>query len=221
MVRSDHSGRNIRTTMTPLNPLSLAALALLVERPMHPYEMFQLLIDRAEDRLVKVRRGTLYHAIARLTEAGLAEVIGTDRGGNRPERTTYAITAAGRDAVTTTVRSMLDSPEPEYPAFPLALAEAHNLPREEVGAALTRRIGALTAELAAYDAGIDSVRARDVPRRYWIDAEYQRALRRTELDWLRDFLTELTNGDIAWHPPGTEMPYSTAPTTLENAGFRA
>ncbi|BAS16724.1 transcriptional regulator protein [Arthrobacter sp. Hiyo8] len=47
-----------------LTPLGVAALALLVEAPMHPYEMYQLLMARHEDRLVKVRPGTLYHASA-------------------------------------------------------------------------------------------------------------------------------------------------------------
>lgn len=207
--------------MPPLNPLALAALGLLVERPMHPYEMFQLLMDRSEDRLVKVRRGTLYHAVARLTETGLTEVVGTDRGGNRPERTTYAITAAGRSALDDTVRHQLAEPEPDYPMFPLALAQAHNLPRVEVVTAVNRRIDGLTAELAAYDSGVADAAARDVPRRYLVDADYQRTLRRAELDWLRRFVSDLTDGTIPWHPPGTDEQYTTAPTALENAGSNA
>ena len=210
--------------MSPLNPLALATLGLLVERPMHPYEMFQLLIDRSEDRLVKVRRGTLYHAVARLTETGLTEVVGTDRGGNRPERTTYAITAAGRTALDDTVRDQLAEPEPDYPMFPLALAQAHNLPRHEVVAALGRRIDGLTAELAAYDSGIADAAARDVPRRFLVDTDYQRTLRSTELDWLRRFVTDLTDGTIPWHPPGPEHPHPDATSShphLENAGSPA
>ncbi|HWU59288.1 MAG TPA: PadR family transcriptional regulator, partial [Microbacteriaceae bacterium] len=38
-----------------ITPLAIATLALLAERPMHPYEMYQTLIQRAEDRIVKVR----------------------------------------------------------------------------------------------------------------------------------------------------------------------
>ncbi|WP_205843954.1 PadR family transcriptional regulator [Nakamurella deserti] len=210
--------------MPLLNPLALATLGVLVERPMHPYEMFQLLIDRSEDRLVKVRRGTLYHAVARLTETGLTEVVGTDRGGNRPERTTYAITAAGRTVLDDTVRDQLARPEPDYPMFPLALAQAHNLPREDVVAALHRRIDGLAAELAGYDSGIAAAAARGVPRRYLVDADYQRTMRHTELDWLRRFVAELTDDTIPWHPPGAAGPYpdaTSAHTPLENAGSPA
>ena len=46
--------------ISDLTPLGVASLALLAEEPMHPYEMYQLLMARHEDRLVKVRPGTLY-----------------------------------------------------------------------------------------------------------------------------------------------------------------
>lgn len=54
----------------PLTPLGISALSLLVEEPMHPYKMYQPLMARHEDRLVKVRPGTLYHAVGRLAERG-------------------------------------------------------------------------------------------------------------------------------------------------------
>lgn len=112
----------------PLTPLGISALSLLVEEPMHPYEMYQPLMARHEDRLVKVRPGTLYQAVGRLAERGLVETAGIDREGNRPERTTYRITPAGREALTERLQDMLAQPVNEYPTFPLAVAEAYNLP---------------------------------------------------------------------------------------------
>ncbi|WP_449373878.1 hypothetical protein [Arthrobacter psychrolactophilus] len=46
----------------PLTPLGISALGLLVERPMHPYEMYQVLMQRHEDRIVKAQPG---HAVSR------------------------------------------------------------------------------------------------------------------------------------------------------------
>ena len=37
------------------NPLAFAVLGSLSERPMHPYEMYQTLLQRREDYLVKIR----------------------------------------------------------------------------------------------------------------------------------------------------------------------
>src|SRR3954453_13948066 len=115
-----------------LNPLAVSALALLAERPMHPYEMYQLMLQRRDDRLVKVRPGSLYHTIDRLTREGLAEAIGTDREGNRPERTTYRITDRGRDAPSAPLAAMLRAPAEEHPQLALALSQAHHLQKQDV-----------------------------------------------------------------------------------------
>ena len=45
----------------PLAPIAILILGLLAERPMHPYEMFQTTVERREDRLAKIRPGTMYH----------------------------------------------------------------------------------------------------------------------------------------------------------------
>src|SRR5690348_15009877 len=110
-----------------MTPLGISVLALLNERPMHPYEMYQLLIERHEDRIVKVRPGSLYHTVERLVDHECVEATGTGRAGNRPERTTYAITDVGREALTKRVADLIRTPVNEYPAFPVALGEAHNI----------------------------------------------------------------------------------------------
>jgi DNA-binding PadR family transcriptional regulator len=111
-------------------------LALLREDDMHPYEMIRLMRHRHDDRIVSVTNGTMYHTVARLEKQGLLAEVGVDRDGNRPERTTYALTDAGHAAVVEWVRREL--PAIDRPAqFRVALAEAHNLPREEAIALLT------------------------------------------------------------------------------------
>ncbi len=59
-----------------LTPLAVSALALLNEHPMHPYEMYQSLLERHKDRIVKVRPGSLYHTVERLHAADLVEITG-------------------------------------------------------------------------------------------------------------------------------------------------
>ena len=43
----------------PSNPLALAVLALLFERPMHPYEMAATLKQRHKGESIKIRYGSL------------------------------------------------------------------------------------------------------------------------------------------------------------------
>ena len=57
-----------------LTPLALAVLELLLERPMHPYEMHQTIRDRYTDQVVKVRAGSLYHMVERLHRTELIEI---------------------------------------------------------------------------------------------------------------------------------------------------
>ncbi|MFF2031844.1 PadR family transcriptional regulator [Arthrobacter sp. NPDC058192] len=183
---------------TPLTPLGVAALSLLVEEPMHPYEMYQLLVSRHEDRLVKVRPGTLYHAVGRLEDQGLVAVTGTDRGGNRPERTTYEISAAGREAFTKWLQEMLAAPVNEYPSFPLAISEAYNLPAAVVVELLDRRLQALQEQLERLASGDELLRKKGVERKYWIDVRYQQSMLQAEIAWIRGLQDQLRSGDLPW-----------------------
>src|SRR5487761_1129824 len=71
----------------PRTPLALTVLSLLGERPMHPYEMQQLIRERHLDFAIKLKGGSIYDTVERLAAAGLVEVKETSRTGRRPERT--------------------------------------------------------------------------------------------------------------------------------------
>jgi DNA-binding PadR family transcriptional regulator len=192
-----------------IGPLAVAALGLLLERPMHPYEMVQLLLARSEDRLVKVRPGSLYHVVDRLAADGLVRPVGTERAGNRPERTTYAITEAGADAIGDWVRTALSTADPEYPRFPLALGEAHNLPRREVVPRLRRRVTALRGLDAQIAEGERVVTAKSLPEAFWMDLPYTRALLAAEIDHLTRLADRIESGDLDWPDPPAPSPDGT------------
>ncbi|MFE3541936.1 PadR family transcriptional regulator [Nocardia sp. NPDC059177] len=181
-----------------MSPLAIAVLALLDERPMHPYEMYQMLVARREDLLIKVRPGSLYHAVARLADDAMVAAEGTERAGNRPERTTYRITEAGRDALRGRIAELLGTPVREYPIFRLALAEAHSLPREQVVALLGERLGHLASELADLDALLDWTVQQAMPRRYCLVLEYIRTTLHAEFTWIEQFAAELGSGAVEW-----------------------
>jgi DNA-binding PadR family transcriptional regulator len=182
--------------------LGISALALLVERPMHPYEMYQLLIQRHEDRVVKVRPGSLYHTVHWLENHALVRSTSTEREGNRPERTIYEITAEGRAALTRRVTEMLAAPVNEFPEFPLAIGEAHNLPLETVAELLTRRLALLEADLDEIDSSIREAEARKIDPVYWLNVSYSLAIHTAEVEWLRRLLSDLGTNVIPWPENG-------------------
>ncbi|MGW4244435.1 PadR family transcriptional regulator [Nocardia sp. NPDC004722] len=181
-----------------LTPLAIAVLALLEEGPMHPYEMYQVLLHRHEDELVKIKPGSLYHTVARLADQELVVAEGTDRAGNRPERTIYRIKSAGREALRSRVAEIMRQPVNEYPVFPVALAEAHNLPVDDVVALVRERVTWIESRIAELDALRGMVLSRQVPRRFWIEVEYIRAVQAAEAEWLRGFIAELESGELVW-----------------------
>lgn len=192
-----HANQN-EDRIPEITPLGVAVLALLAERPMHPYEMFQVMTARFAERVVKVRPGSLYHTVDRMVGQGLVRAAGTEREGNRPERTTYEITEAGHLALTQRLSDILSSPVNEYPSLPLALGEAHNLPRDTVRALLERRLGALGATLDSLLVGRASVTERGIAERFWIDLELQIAMAEAEIRWITGLVERLRTGAIDW-----------------------
>ncbi|WP_227980256.1 PadR family transcriptional regulator [Nocardia spumae] len=181
-----------------LTPMAIAVLALLQEEPMHPYEMYQLMLKRREDNLVKIRPGSLYHTVTRLAEQGMVHAEGTERAGNRPERTTYRITEAGTAALRTRISDIIRRPIREYPIFPVALAESHNLPAGETIDLLTERIGWLDNDIVELEAIRTWATTHSVPRRYWMVIDYLRSQTAVEAHWLRGLVEEIRDGSLPW-----------------------
>ncbi|WP_325038693.1 PadR family transcriptional regulator [Kribbella sp.] len=184
--------------MSELTPLAISVLALLNERPMHAYEMYQLLLSRQNNRIVKVRPGSLYHTVERLAGQQYVRAIGTERAGNRPERTTYEITPDGNVALTRRVESGLENFVYEYPLFPVVLSEAHNLEADDAVLRLRRRVEELDRWLADVDEAIGLARASGVPERYWMAADYARGQLRAERTWITTTVERIESKDLEW-----------------------
>lgn len=196
-----------------LTPLALAALDLLQERDLHPYEMHQLMRERWTDRVVKLKAGSLYHAIERLAVAGLVEVVETNREGKRPERTVYRITETGRTAFTERLRTMLGERAEEYPEFPLAIGMLNALDRDDAMAQLLRRAIALELEVGGLERLIVRLTEMGLPALYQLDIKYRIAVGTAELNWVNELLGDLRDGQVPWvtgdplhdHRPGLKL----------------
>jgi hypothetical protein len=86
----------------------------------------------------------------------------------------------------------------EYPQFPVALGEAHNLPRQEVIELLTTRSRRLETDIAANDALLRVAEANEVEEAYLLAARYLHELLTTELTWLTDLIGRLERKELRW-----------------------
>lgn len=185
--------------MAELPVVAVMALALLHEEPMHPYEIFRTLEQRCETRLARVTVGSVYHAVERLVADGLAEAVGTEREGRRPERTTYRATEAGTLALVPRLVSLLSDDHPEYPLFAVGLAEAPHLPREMALAALVARRDRQAAALARNEAALRRLdEQRHLPLRFVLDRDHEVAMLTAEVAWLDDVVARLQADPEPW-----------------------
>ena len=82
---------------------------------MHPYELGRTLRENGDERSIKFNHGSLYMVVGQLARAGFITEQETSRGGQRPERTVYALTDAGRAELRDWLPSWSAQPQHEYP----------------------------------------------------------------------------------------------------------
>lgn len=181
----------------PTNPLALAVLASLYERPMHPYEMASTLRSRGKDTSIKLNYGSLYTVVDTLDRRGLIEPQETQREGRRPERTVYGITDAGRIMLIDWLSEMVGTPVKEYTQFEAALALIGVLQPDDVVALLRERVGHLDLEIRQLRAVQELVVEREIPRLFTLEAEYWLTLREAELRWVSQLVDEIERGELA------------------------
>ena len=181
----------------PRTPLAMAVMNLLMEHPMHPYEMKLKIKERGHDQVIRLKGGSIYDTVVRLEEGGFIKSQETSREGRRPERTVYAITDTGREEIKDWLRELLSEPVHEYPQFAAALAFMAGLSKEDVVHLLQVRIVALEARIAALDSQLKSlVTDMRLPRLFMIEGEYSLAMDRAELAWVRQTIQEIQEGQL-------------------------
>jgi DNA-binding PadR family transcriptional regulator len=178
------------------NPLVLAVLISLAEKPMHPYEVATTLRQRHRQESVRLNYGSLYAVVESLERRGLIAPQGTERSGRLPERTVYCLTEAGRIEAHDWLTELISAPVRDYPAFQAALAFLPALPPDNVLTLLRDRAQHLEYELAQAAAVREVNHKQGVARLFWVDAEFGALLRETELGYVRTLIRDIESGAL-------------------------
>jgi DNA-binding PadR family transcriptional regulator len=178
------------------NPLALAVMALLFERPMHPYEMVSVMRQRGKHESVRLRYSSLYSVVEALEREGLISVLETRREGRRPERTIYGLTEVGRVEFLSWLRELLSEPVKEYTQFAAGLSFLPALLPDEAAALLEERVGCLEEEVEEMRSRLDAAMEQGVARLFFIEAEHELILREAELSWVRELVREIRDGTL-------------------------
>jgi DNA-binding PadR family transcriptional regulator len=175
------------------NLLALAVLSVLVQRPMHPYEIATTLRSWGKDQDMDVKWGSFYTVIRNMDRHGLIAPVESIREGRRPERTVYRITDSGRAELVDWARELVSIPTPEHPRFRAGLSVLATLHPDEATALLRQRLELLEEGIRA---GRDALaeHQRQIPRLFLVESEYDLTIREAEAAWVRALLAELTAG---------------------------
>ncbi|GGS91677.1 PadR family transcriptional regulator [Planobispora rosea] len=176
------------------NPLALAVLALLFERPMHPYEMASTMRARRKEESIKLNYGSLYSVVESLVKRDLIEAVEVIREGRRPERTVYTITEPGRLELFDWLSELISTPTREYTSFEAGLSLIGVLPPDEAIRLLEERVLRLEQRLHMEEALGELTAKQRLPRLVLIEWEYTMMLRRAERDWVNGLLEEFREG---------------------------
>jgi DNA-binding PadR family transcriptional regulator len=178
------------------NPLALAVMALLYERPMHPYEMVSVMRERGKHESVRLKYSSLYSVVEALVREGFISPRETVREGRRPERTVYELTDAGRVEFLGWLRELLSVPAKEYTQFAAGLTFLPALPPDEAAELLDGRVRSLEEEVREMRSVLDSVMEEGLPRLFLIESEHELTLREAELRWVRELAREISDGTL-------------------------
>jgi DNA-binding PadR family transcriptional regulator len=136
--------------------------------------------------------GSIYFALKKLSEEGFVEKVAVEQEGNRPSRTIYQITEAGRAEFLRLLREVWRELERHYYTIDIGLAFMEALPSDEVKGYLHGRVARLEQILQHLAEHKQEILAmEEIPRKAAAVFEHSRVHFEAELAWTRSLLVEM------------------------------
>lgn len=124
--------------------------------PMHGHQIRRNAQTDRTELWTDIKVGSLYGALNRMAAEGVIEAVRTERTGNLPARTVYAITDAGRTELSALRAAVLRDTRLRPDPVDLALSYHDDMPDEELLAAVADRRAALDTALRSWQHLLES-----------------------------------------------------------------
>lgn len=132
-----------------LTSSELTVLGLVIERPMHGYDLEQVIEQRGIRQWTDIGFSTIYYLLAKLEKRGLVQVAQAP-GGAKSRRVFHA-TAEGRNAATRNVLAFIAESRPIPHPLLVGVANMPLLTEREYAEALRARLTQVDARIAAVE----------------------------------------------------------------------
>ena len=168
----------------------LIILGLLKDRPLHGYELKQI-IEKNMGDWTKVAFGSIYFALSLLSKEKLVERVNEEKIGNRPSRNIYRTTQKGKEEFYSLLKKSWANHDREFYPLDVALAFSNELPGHEVAAYLKKRIKKLEEILLFLEKHKqEQILSTEVPKIAGFIFSHSDFHIKAELNWLKSVLVE-------------------------------
>jgi DNA-binding PadR family transcriptional regulator len=122
-----------------VTPIRLFILDALAQGEAHGHQLRAMAAEEYLELWTDIQVGGFYSMLKRLATEGLVQAVRTETVGSYPERTVYAITDEGRDALAELHHDMLRKTTFRMDPFDLALSRARDISEGELRSVVAAR----------------------------------------------------------------------------------
>lgn len=164
----------------------LLVLGLLLDRPMHGYEIGQQIKSESIHTWFDISTSAIYYSLNKLSRHGLVSETRMREEG--VEKSVYHLTDAGREQFFTGMEATLGVEEPIRFDYDLGIYMLNKLPRERAVVLLEKRLDFLRQHALTLDQLIAQERRGDARPLHLAILEHAAACTQMEVDWLESIL---------------------------------
>ncbi|WP_042352894.1 PadR family transcriptional regulator [Bacillus massiliigorillae] len=166
--------------------LQIFILGVLSAGNHHPYDIKKMFKKNNIDELSKISDGTLYYNFESLLKQGCIEKIEVIRDENRPDKTTYGITAKGREALEQKIYNSFKNYTSISSLFSSTIFLKY-VDTNKVAFLLEEIINKLKEKIERYDILWDEIHPDSTPAIHLIQS-YTHNQMKVDLEWLERLL---------------------------------
>jgi DNA-binding PadR family transcriptional regulator len=167
-------------------------LGALLAGPHHGYEVRKKLELWGVEHWANVAFGSIYHALTKLAQEGIVEVV----EGGKGSKTVYAITDEGRAEFTRQLNSYWREIMPIVDPFLVAVTFMDQLPKDELLAGIRERREILLAAFAMAERALAAKHQKGAPRHIDEALRLTSAEFRAQFDWLEDVAGRVERNEV-------------------------
>ena len=187
---------------TSTTKIDLLLLGMLLDRPMHGYELYQQIQAEQIDTWFNVSMAGVYYSLGKLRDQGLV-AESRQRDGRSPRKSIYRLTEDGRAAFFSSMESQALAQEKVFLDYDLVIYLLNRLPLQRAGSLLEQRQAFLSKQAQELRNTLDSERARKGSSQRLAVLDHQVRYLKMEQDWLADVIRGIEGkGEAGYAQPG-------------------